>query len=470
MNKYKKLSLNVLSIAIGQFSSKLLVFFLLPLYTTLLTPEEYGVFDLLVTSVTLLTPIFTLTITEGVLRFCLDEKYDSREILSIGLLTVITGSIMLAFFYPVSKFIPSLSVYYSWFIIFFIITNIHSVFMQYIKGIGSIKFYSICGTVTTLTTLVLNILFLVVFRMNIKGYMMSYIVSHTVVDLLICLRIKIWRLLYIPKRISKKTFKDILNYSFPMIPNSLCWWISNSSDKYMISLMVSTSALGIYSVSYKIPSILTIFTTIFNSAFQISSVENFGDENSKKFYSNVYQLYSSINVIIAATIIVFGKTLAYILYRKEFFEAWKSSIVLIVAFVFNSLSALLGTIYTSAKKTKMLFYSTLLAAIINVMLNVILIPVCGIVGAAIATLFSYFIVWIIRLINSRSILKFKINILQNIISYVFLVVEIACLLFDFRGKILIAIIVYIAIIFVNVVLIYRLDAVKKYIFNRINRK
>ena len=65
--------------AIGQFSSKLLVFLLLPLYTSLLLPEEYGVFDLLVTSVTLLTPIFTLTVAESVLRFCLDNNYDERK-------------------------------------------------------------------------------------------------------------------------------------------------------------------------------------------------------------------------------------------------------------------------------------------------------------------------------------------------------------------------------------------------------
>ena len=75
--------------------------------------------------------------------------------------------------------------------------------------------------------------------------------------------------------------------------------------------------------------------------------------------------------------------------------------ILIFAFVFNSLSSLIGTIYTATKKTSVLFYSTLAAACVNIALNIILIPCYGLYGAAFATLVSYVCVWLIRALLAK---------------------------------------------------------------------
>ena len=465
MGQYKKLIKNTLVMTIGQFSSKVLSFLLVPLYTSLLSTAEYGTYDLLVTTVTLLTPLLTLTISEGVMRFCLDEKYDPKEILTIGIVVVALGSGVLAISYPIIRHIPAISDYYVWLLLFFTSSNIHLVLTQFLKGINKVKLYATCGVISTAITLVLNIMFLVVFKLGIVGYMLAYILGHSLIIFYILIRIKITKWIINPLKISKQTIKNILKYSCPMIPNSICWWISNSSDKYMVNGLVSTAALGIYSVSYKIPNMMAIFTTIFNSAFQISAVENFGDENSKKFYGNIYQLFSSCNVLVATMLILGSKLLAKLLYQNDFFIAWKASSILIMAFMFNSLAGLLGSVYTSAKKTSMLFYSTIIAALVNILLNITLIPKIGIIGAAIATLISYVCIWIIRLVHSRKILKFKVNYVQNIVSYALMSVEIIMML---SGSYIGAICIAVTIITINIIYILKSKLINKYLKNNRN--
>jgi len=166
------------------------------------------------------------------------------------------------------------------------------------------------------------------------------------------------------------------------------------------------------------------------TAFQISVVENFGSEESKRFFGQVYKALSSFCIIGVSGLVVLAKPIASILYQKDFFSAWSISCVLIFSVLFHALSGCLGTIYTSAKKTKFLFYSTGIGAIVNIILNVILIYWLGIIGAAIATLISNAVVWFSRLINSRKLIAFPINILTDSLSFVLIVVQIFLVIQD----------------------------------------
>lgn len=461
MNDYKKLSKNVVLMVIGQFSSKLLSFILVPLYTYILTTEEYGIFDLITTTVTLLTPVFTLVIFEGVMRFCLDKNYNKSEILTIGLLFTAIGSILVIFGYPLLSLSQTLKNNFLWVFLFFLFNNLHSVLTQYLKAIDRVKLYSICGIISTLITLILNFIFLVVLKWGITGYFIANLSGGILVSLIIAYKINILKLTVNPFKIDKKVYKDILSYTCPMIPNSISWWVSNSSDKYMLTAFASVSVLGIYSVSYKIPSVLSIVSSIFMSAWQISAVENFGTDESKAFYSDIYKAFSSCIILVASTLIFLSKYTAYFLFQKDFFTAWKASMILIMAFVFNSISALLGSVYTSSKKTKMLFYSTLLAALTNIILNFVFIPFYGMYGAAYATLISYILVWIVRLINIRKTYYFEINLKSDIFSYILCLMMVILLSTENIISIIISVVLLIAIYIFNLKMLLKTDAYKK---------
>lgn len=469
MSSYKKLLSNTFMMTIGQFSSKLLSFLLVPLYTSVLSTAEYGAFDLLVTTVSLLSPLLTLVASEAVMRFCLDQDYQKSHILTIGMLLSMVGTVVLLAAYPLIMTIETLATNYWWLLAFFVLTNMQSVLMQYLKGTESIRMYTVCGVINTAVNLMLNAVFLLVFQWGIVGYMLANCIANALTIGIVTIWGKVWRNIVNPFKIPRSVYKSVFNYSAPMVPNSISWWISNSSDKYMIQWMVSAAAVGIYSVAYKIPSILTVFTTIFISSFQISSVEDFGTKKSKDFFNNTYKIYSAVNIIAAAVCISLSCVFAKILFQKAFFEAWKVSCLLILAYVFNTMSAFLGTIYTAAKRTQFLFFSTIIAAGLNIVLNALLIGPFGIYGAALATLVSYGVVWCLRLIHSRKILPIGCNVWRDLLSYCLLSVEAVLMICFDKMLNVYALLIMLVILAINTKEIMRTDVVKRLIGNKKER-
>ena len=249
-----------------------------------------------------------------------------------------------------------------------------------------------------------------------------------------------------------------------MIPNSLNWWISNSADKYMLMYFSGMGVTGIYSVSQKIPSMLSVISTIFMSAWQISAVDNFGSKDSLDFYSDIYRKYSSLNIISITTLICFTKLLANFLFSKDFYEGWIFVPILLLAYYFNAMSSFLGTIYTSAKKTKMLFISTVVAASSNISLNFVFIPLFGGMGASISTFISYFITWIIRIINTRRIMIINWNRKNDICSICLIIIQIIIVMYN--NSFWCSILVFFIVLIINrKVFIYIFQFVEK-ILNR----
>ncbi len=461
MGKYKKLFSNTLAMGLGQFSSKLLSFLLVPLYTSVLSTEEYGTYDLIITTVTMLTPFLTLVISEAVMRFCMDKSYNSDKVLNVGVNITVLGTVVLALFYPLLCKIETLNGYVGWLILFFFAINIHTIFTQYLKGIEKVGFYSVCGVLSTVLSLSLCILFLLCFDLGITGYFLATVISHVLVSLIIFVKEKLYKKVIHLFSIPKQTYKDMLKFSIPMIPNSVSWWLSNSASKYILLYFATTSAVGLYSVAYKIPSLLSIVVTIFISAFQISIFENFGKDETKVFFKNIYDGFFSINVAAASFLIVVSKYAAAFLYQKEFFSAWKVSCIIIFAYIFHSLSALIGTIYSAAKRTRFLFTSTCIGAGINVVLSILLIPKFNIEGAAIALVVSYCAVWLVRVVNIKKEFDYKMGRFHNIISILIIVAQIAMAYIDNNVSVVISAVLFIVVILININTILKMDFVKQ---------
>lgn len=430
VNSYKKLGKNVLLLTIGNFSSKLLSFLLVPLYTAILTTSEYGTADLITTTANLLMPIVTLSIFEAVLRFSLDAEEDRSQIFTIGLYITVIGIIVISCALLFARSVDSLKPYVLYFALYYASLAFYNLILQFIKGIEKVAIYSIAGVMNTFIFISCNIVFIVILRIGVRGYLLSFILGHTISALYAFLSSKSYNYIVSFLRIRFRIFLNMLRYSFPLIPNSISWWISNSSDKYILTFFYGVAINGTYSVGYKIPSILTITISIFISAWQISSVEEFGSKKSMKFFSDVYDKYECLLYLGGSVLIGFTKILATFLFQKEFLAAWVFTPILICASIYNSLSAFYGTIYTSSKKTKMLFYSTLIGAGANILLNFSLIPRFSAIGASLATMISYMIVWIIRFFDSRKIMKFHINVCRNALIHGVLLAETALICLD----------------------------------------
>lgn len=424
MGNYKKLEKNVLLLTLGNFASKILSFLLVPLYTSVLTTKEYGIADLLTTSTNLILPIFSLLVYEAVMRFALDKESDKKQIFSVGLYTTVMGSVIVLIGAQFFRLSPDLNPYIWLFVLYYISLALYNLVTQFIKGIEKVFVYSVSGVINTLVFILCNILFLVVFETGVEGYLLSFTIGHFIATVYAFFSCCVKKYIVSWKKIEKEYYRQMFKYALPMIPNAISWWISNSSNKYILTLFWGATVNGIFSVAFKIPSILTIVVNIFISAWQISAVEKFGSEESKKFYADIYNKYESILYIGCSCLIGVITILAKFLFANEFYQAWIYTPVITCASAFNSLAAFYGSVYTSAKKTKILFFSTFLGAGANIALNFLLIPKFGAMGAALSTLLSYIIIWFVRVIDSKRILRFKINVGRNIAVYIVLAAEI----------------------------------------------
>lgn len=431
MGKYKYLAKNIGLLTLSSFATKLLSFFLVPLYTNVLTTTEYGTYDIIHTTIGVLLPILTLNIQESVLRFSLDEKYDKKAIITVGMRYLLIGSSITVGGLVINNTfgLSALGKKYAFlFFLLFFVQALSGIILCYIRGIDKILELSISSIIASVVVIVTNVLFLVVFKWGLVGYFLANIIGSLVQSCYLMTKAHVIRDINLKKKYETET-KGMLNYSKPMIANSIAWWINSASDRYIVIFFCGLAENGIYSIASKIPSILNIFQSIFNQAWTLSAVKDFDSEDKNGFFANTYKAYNCLMVIACSAIIVADKVLAKFLYAKDFYVAWRYVPWLTIAILFGALSGYLGGIFSAVKDSKIFAQSTMIGALTNIILNLILTPTLGPLGAAIATAICYFEVWIIRYWHSKKYIKFKINIFRDLLTYVLLLFQSIALLF-----------------------------------------
>jgi len=204
-------------------------------------------------------------------------------------------------------------------------------------------------------------------------------------------------------------FKKMAKYSIVLIPNSFMWWIMNSLDKIMITSMIGPSANGIYSISYKLPTLLTIFSSIFNQAWSYSAIKEKDSIDVDSYNNRIFNgLFEFLVIICVFLLLILRPFLKYYV-AVEYYDSWKYSTILIGGFVFMTLGSFVATSYTVYKDSSGFVKSAFIGALINAILNFILIIRIGIFGAAISTLISYVVIFVYRLIDTKKYNKYHIN-------------------------------------------------------------
>ncbi len=293
---------------------------------------------------------------------------------------------------------------------------------MYLKADNKVTVLAIDGIINTLVACSLNFLLLMVIKLGVNGYMISYASGLIVADLYAWLAGKIYTV--IKNGVAqKRIFKEMLVYSAPLIVNSLAWWINNASDRYILTGMRSVAENGVYSVSYKIPTILSTLTNIFYNAWSISAITEFDNDDSDGFMGNSYSAFSMMTLLACSTIMIVNIPLAKILYAKDFFVAWKCVPFLLAGAAFNALALFDGCLYTAVKRTGDVSKTTLIGAGVNTGLNFILIYFFGAIGAACATMVGYLTTFVMRTKGMSSFLHLKTNWIKHFASYALLILQ-----------------------------------------------
>lgn len=425
MNKYKYLIKNLGILTIAGFGTKLLNFFIVPLYTSVLSTTEYGTYDLLNTTISLLIPILTLNISEAIIRFCLDKNSDKTSIISIAFRYYFYGFILLVSFILLNyhfHWVRILATYPFVFVLLYTANSFVGIVIAYARGIDLISEVAISGVLNTIVTVGLNLLLLLVFKWGLFGYFWSVILGSFVQAIYLVIKTRLFS--FIKLNVANRDLeKTMLNYCTPLITNSIAWWINSASDRYVITLFCGTNSNGIYSVAYKIPSLLTMLNTLFNQAWILSAVNEFDEKDESGFFSNVYNSLNALMTIVCSFLILLNKGLAYILFQNDFFEAWKYAPFLLISVVFGTTSGYMGGIFCTTKKTNTTATTVAIGAVLNIILNIVLVKTMGALGAAVATMLSYFIVWFIRLIAVKKMICLHIKLPRDLICYLLLLLQ-----------------------------------------------
>lgn len=422
-SSYKKLFSNTIIFAVGSFSSKILVLLLVKVYTTYLSPEEMGINDVITQIANWLQPLVTLTVSEAIIRFGLDKAYNKIRVFTLGNIICFAGLAVLGIILPIVAVSGVADKYLSGYslllYVYIFSSSLKLVYSTFVRALERVKLFAVNGILTTFFTLAGTLLFMIGFKMGNTGYLLSIIVSDLISVVFLTFRAKLWRYLNF-KRIDRELLHTMLQYSIPLIPAQILWLITNSSDSFMTTHYLGSEANGILSASYKIPNLVATVYLMFGQAWNMSAILENDSEDRDKFYTNVFNLNQCLLYILAAGCLMIVQPLTSVWLGESFQESVRYSPILIYSSIFSCFTTFLGSIYLASKETKRSMITSLFSGIINVGLNIILIPRIGLYGPPISTVASYLVVFIIRGYDSRKLVPFDLKIRKIIINNIIL--------------------------------------------------
>ena len=409
--KYKFLVRNIGILSISNFASKVLIFILVPLYTSVLSTEEYGKYDLIRTTVSIILPVLSANIGEAVMRFLLNHKKDRKGVITVGiahvLICIFIGFVftLVNLYFNLIKVLKGLE----WLVFcYFFVLILESFLGQVAKGMEKVKEIGIAGGISTVCILLFNLLFLLKFKWGLKGFFGAYILAFSLTSIYYFLVLKIWKYFRLDC-VRSDTSKEMLKYSMPLVINAIGWTLNSSLDKYTVTFFCGASATGLIAVAYKIPNILDVIKTIFIQAWQISAINEYETRDSKGFYSQMYWFINTGLSLCCAGLIIVTRVMAKILFQNNFYEAWQYVPLLLFSVVINSMAGFLGPILSAQYNSKSMAKSAIGGIITNIVCNIIFVQRWQIQGAVLATVISSLVIYIIRIMAVAELVEKRVK-------------------------------------------------------------
>lgn len=430
MNDYKYLIKNIGILTISNFATKFLSFFLLPLYTGVLSTEEYGTFDLYSTTISLLYPILSICVSDSVIRFLLERNKDKESVISISAKYVVVSIVAFLFLFAVNVItnaIPELNAYKILFILVYVVTVLNSWLSGVARGQERIKDISLASIISSIGTILLNIIFLVWMKLGIVGYFVATILGTSMSIIYYVYVTNIIQSIHTATK-DYNLDKEMRKYGTGLMVNSISWWVNNSLDKYMVLYMCGIAANGLISVAYKLPTVLSTIQNLFEQAWVLSAVKKYNKEDADGFFVRTYNLYGFIMAIAASAMIMFTKVLSALLFKKDFYEAWSMIPFFSIAVAFSAAAGFCGGVFAAQKRTDIISKTTFIGAIVNTILNAVLIFSFGVIGGAVATMISNAVVMIVRLFYVKQQMNFQIRVVRDALTYSILLFQTLILL------------------------------------------
>ena len=428
MSREKNLAKNTIIITIGKICTQLITFFLLPLYTEILSTEEYGTVDLLNTLVSLLLPIVTFQVEQAVFRELIEvrgKKDKESRIISSAVITVIFQCIVyLIIFALISPFINN---HYKFFLATNVVANIFlSLLLQIARGFGDNKKYAFASFISALSTIIFNVLFLVVIKLGANGMLLGTMLGQIVATVYLFISLRLCKYLKI-KDYKKEVIKSLWKYSLPLIPNAISWWVFNASDRVIASAFLGVDQNGILAASLKFSAVFITFYNIFNMSWTESISIAIKDDDVGDYFNRMFNIVLRLFTAMAVGMIACMPFVFPIMINEKFSAGYGLIPISIVGSLFNVVVGLISVIYVAEKNTKAIASTSIVSAVINIIVHLVLIKFIGLYAAVISTFVAYFVMSIYRLADaSKRYFKIKVDmnfVIRSLIALIFVSVS-----------------------------------------------
>ena len=410
-DKSGRLVKNTVIIGLGSIASRGIILIMAPFFSRWLSVEDYGAFDLVTTYVSLLLPFCTLSIAEAAFRFLLDDidDRDRMQIISSSLLLSTIGYILFLLIYSFIS-IASGRLTFNWLLSLLLFAQIlHTYFLEIARGLKKMGLYSLFSFISVVLLALLSTWFLLEMKMGLNGIVLGYSIAYIVSSF--GLGITTGSFKFISWReVSLYKTKEMLGYSWPLIPNSISWWVVNVSDRLIIKNFIGLAANGIYAVANKIPAIVNVLFSIFHISWVQSASESVTDDDYQKFCNDVFNrlvpfIFSSAAGLISCNFIIYN----FVFDSEKYHSAYYYSPILIMAAAISCVGQFVGGIMIAKKKTKQNGATNMIAAFSNVIINLFLVNKYGLYAASISTLLAYIIMVVLRIVLVRQYVRLRIN-------------------------------------------------------------
>ena len=427
--KYRTLFTDALVFALGSLGSKLILFFLVPIYTNYLTTDEYGIADLVFTFVQLIVPFATVSIQNSLIRFGMEKNANKEETLKCSMAVILFSVVFTLGVTPLVGLYSAISDWKWYLAILVVLNGLSEVERSYLKVRDKNKSFAVISIIQTAVLEGCNILLLVVFKSGVSGYLLSNIIAVAVVCVITFFAAGIPKALTSAK-LNVPLLKKMVVFSMPLVLSAVSWWVVHSSDRIMIELMIGESVLGLYTAATKIPSLINVVTSIFNQAWGLSSIREIDNPDKQHFYSKVFRMFSTALFMACIMLITVLKPFLSVYFGADFRSAWVYTPLLLVAAVFFSLTAFIGSLYIALQKSLNDMITYLICAFVNVVVNFVGILFLGAWGAVIGTVTAFAVVLVIRIIDIKRYIDLNIGGVRFFLNAVIALAQAVCVSMD----------------------------------------
>lgn len=380
---------------------------MVPLYTFFVKERsDFGYYDLCLTVIFLIMPFVTLQLRDGAFRFLLEthDRDQRTRIITFIYRTLLTSivlslvaTVMLAMFTSIS---------YVWYCLLLLIAmSLFEVIAQVARGLGNNKDFVAAGIISSLSIGVFSIVLVAFCGMGIKGIFLANILARFAALVYLECRLHIVATYFKFNITIGQVGRDILKYSLPLLPGSLCWWLTGSSDRWFINHFLGLDVNGVYAVAFRFNGIILTLSTIFYQAWQETAILQYNSPDRDKFFSKMFNSYVGLLAILLTAYTFTLKMFYPIIVDANYQESASYLYPMGISAVIFSLAAFFDMGYQCAKDTPRTLPAIILAAIVNIVCNYLLVQQLGVYGAIATSIISYLVLFFYRLNDMKRYFK-----------------------------------------------------------------